>query len=151
MAAGPVPGIDEGSQVTMVATESAPTIEESAEVTAVKVRRHYAKLVAEGVAAAPAPEPVDATPATELAAVPMPVPGGPAPAPAPESLSSFNVGSGGFGLAEGKPAVDVKMNAEVVLSGRAQPGQTIQLNGRWIQVNADGTFSVRLALPLAKD
>ncbi len=69
------------------------------------------------------------------------------PAPAP---SSHDVGSGGNKFPAGPPAIDLRMNAEIVLSGRAQPGQTIQLNGQWITVNSDGTFTVRLALPIAR-
>jgi hypothetical protein len=63
----------------------------------------------------------------------------------PETVSSF--GSGGW-APTGQPAVDLKLNAELVISGRAQPGQTLQVNGQWLTVNADGTFSLRLALPI---
>jgi hypothetical protein len=69
-----------------------------------------------------------------------------------EGVSSF--GSGGswdVGRRDGKSAIDLKLNAEVVVSGRAQPGQTVQMNGRWLKVNADGTFSMRLALPVIRD
>lgn len=63
---------------------------------------------------------------------------------APDTVSSF--GSGGWAPAR-QAEIDLKLNAEVIISGRAQPGQAIQVNGQWLKVNADGTFSVRLALP----
>jgi hypothetical protein len=62
----------------------------------------------------------------------------------PDTVSSF--GSGGWAPAR-QAEIDLKLNAEVIISGRAQPGQAIQVNGQWVKVNADGTFSVRLALP----
>jgi hypothetical protein len=38
----------------------------------------------------------------------------------------------------------------VIVYGRAQPGQTLRVNGREVPVNADGTFQVRWTLPVAK-
>jgi hypothetical protein len=61
------------------------------------------------------------------------------------TLGSF--GSGSWAPTE-HAAVDLKLNAEMVISGRAQPDQAVQVNGQWLKVNTDGTFSVRLALPL---
>jgi hypothetical protein len=75
----------------------------------------------------------------------------------PVSTSSEGVGSFGSGGSwdvahrEVTSAIDLKLNAEVVISGRAQPGQTVQVNGRWLKVCADGTFSMRVALPVVKD
>ncbi|MGD0946766.1 MAG: DUF4912 domain-containing protein [Candidatus Binatia bacterium] len=63
----------------------------------------------------------------------------------PETVSSF--GSGVWTLA-GRTAADLTLNADVVISGRGQPGQAIQVNGQWLKAGADGTFSVRLALPI---
>ena len=148
MVAESTPTAAPATKGSVVATELPPTIEESAEITAVKIRQHYEELTAAGVVAQPPPQPVGLSPVPP----PPPAPTGEGGrSVATETFSSVSVGSGGFGLAEGKLAVDLKMHAEVVLSGRAQPGQTLQLNGRWIRVNPDGTFSVRLALPLAKD
>ena len=69
-----------------------------------------------------------------------------------ESVSSFGSG-GSWDLSNPKAvgAIDLRLNAEVVISGRAQPGQTVQVNGRWLKVGADGTFSLRLALPFVKE
>ena len=69
-----------------------------------------------------------------------------------ESVSSFGSG-GSWDLSNPKAvgAIDLRLNAEVVISGRAQPGQSVQVNGRWLKVGADGTFSLRLALPVAKE
>jgi len=69
-----------------------------------------------------------------------------------ESVSSFGSG-GSWDLSNPKAvgAIDLRLNAEVVISGRAQPGQTVQVNGRWLKVGADGTFSLRLALPVARE
>lgn len=130
-----------------------PTPTDTVEVIKVKLRQHYEELAVEGgkVTVPKNEPPPAATPAPATATppatppVPLPVP----TTPKTETVSSFALGSGGFGLPEAKPAIDLKMNAEVILSGRAQPGQTLQLNGRWVTVNPDGTFTVRLALPLA--
>ena len=63
----------------------------------------------------------------------------------PETVSSF--GSGVWTLA-GRTAAALTLNVDVVISGRGQPGQAIQVNGQWLKAGADGTFSVRLALPI---
>ena len=62
-----------------------------------------------------------------------------------DSVSSFSMG----GRAE-KAAIELEINAEVIVYGRAQPGQTLRVNGRSVPVNDDGTFHVRWALPVAK-
>lgn len=62
-----------------------------------------------------------------------------------DSVSSFSMG----GRAE-KAALELELNAEVIVYGRAQPGQTLRVNGRSVPVNDDGTFHVRWALPVAK-
>ena len=62
-----------------------------------------------------------------------------------DSVSSFSLG----GRAE-KAAIELEINAEVIVYGRAQPGQTLRVNGRPVPVNDDGTFHVRWALPVAK-
>jgi hypothetical protein len=110
----------------------------------------------------PAESPHDAAPAPAASETnPMPSPAPAAPealrsgslgplrvhrqARLPETVSSF--GSGGW-VARGRAAVELKVNAELILSGRTQPGQTLQVNGQWLTVNADGTFSLRLALPV---
>jgi hypothetical protein len=49
-----------------------------------------------------------------------------------------------------EPALAVTLNVEVMISGRAQPGQTIEVNGHQVDVSPEGAFSVRLALPLTK-
>lgn len=64
----------------------------------------------------------------------------------PETVSSF--GSGGWAPNGRAAAVDLQLNAELVISGRTQPGQAVQVNGQWTKANADGTFSLRLALPI---
>ena len=63
------------------------------------------------------------------------------------TLSSFG---GGSWAPTGRAAVDLKSNAEVVLSGRAQPDQAVQADGQWLKVNSDRTFSVRPAMPVRK-
>jgi hypothetical protein len=63
----------------------------------------------------------------------------------PETVSSF--GSGVWTPA-GRTAADLTLNADVVISGRCQPGQAIQVNGQWLKAGADGTFSLRLTLPI---
>jgi len=68
-------------------------------------------------------------------------------APGRSSAVPAIFGSGSWAPA-GRGAVDLKLNAEMVISGRAQPGQAVQVNGQWLKVRTDGTFSVRLALPL---
>ena len=67
-----------------------------------------------------------------------------------ESAGSFGLGSEGLGVEKVAPSINLELNAEVVVYGRAQPGQTLRVNGRWVPVNADGTFHVRWALPTAK-
>jgi hypothetical protein len=61
---------------------------------------------------------------------------------------------GSFGSASWAPtehaAMDLKLNAEMITSGRAQPGQAVQVNGQWLKVDTDGTSSMRLTLPLGK-
>jgi len=90
-----------------------------------------------------APVPVQTTGPGPAAVFPSP--GAPDTVRLPDPVSSF--GSGGWTAAR-RPGIDLQLNAEVAISGRAQPGQTIQVNGQWVQANADGTFSVRLALPI---
>ena len=62
-----------------------------------------------------------------------------------ETVSSFSLGGGAA-----PAAITLELNAEVIVYGRAQPGQTLCVNGRAVPVNADGTFHVRWALPVAK-
>ena len=68
-----------------------------------------------------------------------------APAGSSEGVSSFSMGGG-----VGKAAIELELHAEVVVYGRAQPGQTLRVNGRPVPVNDDGTFHVRWALPVTK-
>jgi len=63
------------------------------------------------------------------------------------TLGSF--GSAGWAPTE-HAAVELKLNAEMITSGRAQPGQAVQLNDQWLKVDTDGTSSVRRTLPLGK-
>ncbi len=62
-----------------------------------------------------------------------------------DTVSSFSMGG-----AVSKAAIELELNAEVIVYGRAQPGQTLRVNGQPVSVNADGTFHVRWALPVAK-
>jgi hypothetical protein len=64
----------------------------------------------------------------------------------PNVGGSFDVGSFAMG-GDGKPSIDLELYAEIIVYGRAQPGQTLQVNGRPVAVNADGTFRVQWALP----
>jgi hypothetical protein len=94
------------------------------------------------VPAAPLPE---LAPPPELAAVLEEKPAAPpAPAGSSELASSFGLGGGA------KAALELELNADVIVYGRAQPGQTLRVNGREVPVNADGTFQVRWTLPVAK-
>jgi len=62
-----------------------------------------------------------------------------------DTVNSFSLGGGAA-----KATIELELNAEVIVYGRAQPGQTLCVNGRPVPVNADGTFHVRWALPVAK-
>ena len=74
-----------------------------------------------------------------------------APAVATErSTSSEAVSSFSWGGGVAQAAITLELNAEVIVYGRAQPGQTLCVNGRPVSVNDDGTFHVRWALPVAK-
>jgi len=74
-----------------------------------------------------------------------------APAVVPErSASSEAVSSFSWGGGVAQAAITLELNAEVIVYGRAQPGQTLCVNGRPVSVNDDGTFHVRWALPVAK-
>jgi hypothetical protein len=72
-------------------------------------------------------------------------------APSSHSVDRFGTSSSGLGIAERSPSIKLELNAEVVIYGRAMPGQTVEVCGRSVKVNPDGTFSVRMALPLADD
>ena len=69
----------------------------------------------------------------------------PTPSASSEGVSSFSLGGGAA-----PAAIQLELNAEVIVYGRAQPGQTLCVNGRPVPVGADGTFHVRWALPVAK-
>lgn len=73
--------------------------------------------------------------------------------PSSHSVDRFGSTSDGLGAAavERAPSIKLELNAEVVIYGRAMPGQTVEVCGRTVKVNPDGTFSVRMALPLAGD
>jgi len=74
-------------------------------------------------------------------------------APSSHNVDRFGSTSDGLGAAaaERAPSIKLELNAEVVIYGRAMPGQTVEVCGRTVKVNSDGTFSVRMALPLADD
>ena len=72
-------------------------------------------------------------------------------APSSHNVDRFGTSSDGLGAAERTPSIKLELNAEVVIYGRAMPGQTVEVCGRSVKVNPDGTFSVRMALPLADD
>ncbi|MFA6564588.1 MAG: DUF4912 domain-containing protein [Verrucomicrobiia bacterium] len=72
-------------------------------------------------------------------------------APSSHSVDRFGTSSDGLGAAGHAPSIKLELNAEVVIYGRAMPGQTVEVCGRSVKVNPDGTFSVRMALPLADD
>lgn len=76
----------------------------------------------------------------------------PESAPSSHSVERFGASSGGLGAADERaPSIKLELNAELVIYGRAMPGQTVEVCGRPVKVNPDGTFSVRMALPLAGD
>ncbi|MFA5190394.1 MAG: DUF4912 domain-containing protein [Verrucomicrobiia bacterium] len=74
-------------------------------------------------------------------------------APSSHSVERFGTASDGLGVAaaERAPSIKLELNAEIVIYGRAMPGQTVEVCGRMVKVSPDGTFSVRMALPLADD
>ena len=74
-------------------------------------------------------------------------------APSSHNVDRFGSTSDGLGAAAAERAASIKLelNAEVVIYGRAMPGQTVEVCGRTVKVNPDGAFSVRMALPLADD
>ncbi len=63
------------------------------------------------------------------------------------TLSSFG---GGSWAPSGRVAVDLKSNAEVNISGHAQPNQAVQVDGQWLEVNSNRTFSGRPGTPVRK-
>ena len=69
--------------------------------------------------------------------------------PSSHSVGRFGMSSGAFGAGESAPSIKLELNADIIIYGRAVPGQTVEVCGRMVKVNADGTFSVRMALPLA--
>ena len=71
--------------------------------------------------------------------------------PSSHSVGRFGTSSGAFGEAGPAPSIKLELNADIIIYGRAVPGQTVEVCGRLVKVNADGTFSVRMALPLAND
>jgi len=121
----------------------------------VEMRERYAELLA---SAPPTASQADIPPRKEVRSLPettflqVRAEGRRQTSPSSESVSSFGSG-GSWEIAGPKMAgtIDLRLNAEVVISGRAQPGQTVQVNGRWLKVGDDGTFSVRLALPVVKE
>ena len=69
--------------------------------------------------------------------------------PSSHSVGRFGTSSGAFGETGPAPSIKLELNADIIIYGRAAPGQTVEVCGRMVRVNADGTFSVRMALPLA--
>ena len=69
--------------------------------------------------------------------------------PSSHSVGRFGTSSGAFGETGPSPSIKLELNADIIIYGRAAPGQTVEVCGRMVRVNADGTFSVRMALPLA--
>ena len=69
--------------------------------------------------------------------------------PSSHSVGRFGTSSGAFGESAPAPSIKLELNADIIIYGRAAPGQTVEVCGRLVKVNADGTFSVRMALPLA--
>jgi hypothetical protein len=61
---------------------------------------------------------------------------------------------GSFGGSSWAPAsqaaVDLKSNAEVNISGHAQPNQAVQVDGQSLEVNSNRTFSGRPVIPVRK-
>jgi len=142
------------------ATDEPPCVQEGSgqfpRVSSVEVRERYAvlltgnpptaRLIRDPTAGA------STGPGLDPASLQIRIEEGPSVSSSSEGVSSF--GSGGswdVAQRDGKSAIDLKLNAEVVISGRAQPGQTVQVNGRWLKVKTDGTFSMRLALPVIRD
>lgn len=74
-------------------------------------------------------------------------------APSSHSVERFGAASDGLGIAGAghAPSIKLELNAEIVIYGRAMPGQAVEVCGRMVKVSPDGTFSVRMALPLADD
>jgi hypothetical protein len=71
------------------------------------------------------------------------------PSPSSHSVGRFGMSSGALDAPEAAPSIKLELNADLIIYGRAVPGQTVEVCGRMVKVNADGTFSVRMALPLA--
>ncbi len=87
----------------------------------------------------------DVAPPAAVAAVLEEKAATPAAAGSSENVSSFSLGGGA-----GPAALELELNADVIVYGRAPPGQTLRVNSRDVPVNADGTFQVRWTLPVAK-
>lgn len=71
-------------------------------------------------------------------------PGAP-PRPPPGGPSSYGLSSGHSGPQDA-PSLSLQLACEVIVHGRALPGQTLEVNGHWVRVNPDGTFRVQWAL-----
>lgn len=135
------------AQAAGFASDPHPTEEE--------VREHYRHLPASGAVPADiqSPQPVESTgsfPSSSNSVAGSP-PGAESTASSfsaglQDSLSSFSGSSGGLVRGAG-PIIDLELNAEIIIYGRAQPGQMLQVNGCWVKVNPDGTFRVQWALP----
>lgn len=96
-------------------------------------------------------------PATVEAAQPPPA-AEPAPAPAPESASSPAEPSAPASLPlenyvtlssyeNGRAKVDLEINVELHIYGRAKPGAKLSFYGQPVKLQPDGTFSLRKPLP----
>jgi hypothetical protein len=68
----------------------------------------------------------------------------------PSGESSFGLSSALWAGAQ-KPSISLEIGADLVIYGKAQPGQTLQVNGESVTVNPDGTFRVHLTLAKPRD
>jgi hypothetical protein len=154
IAAEPSPA-EQSTALTMTATIAPPEQKPAPQepipfAAAADTRRHESALVPTA-SENRAGEPSSAVGNDAARCVRQDVPGETPPASArraahlPETVSSFG---NGVWTPAGRTAADLTLNVDVVISGRGQPGQAVQVNGQWLRVGADGTFSVRLALPI---
>lgn len=152
------PALAETAPLTMPATRARSEQElaprEPAPVAETDILKHYGELLPLARAAGPSEPatagnqtnpargvPPDASAETRPGTAWHEVRGGFSP-----MFSNFGRGSW---APSGRAAVDLKSNAEVNISGHAQPNQAVQVDGQWLEVNSNRTFSGRPVIPVS--
>ena len=114
------------------------------------VQERFAELLHAPVPPAAPDQGAVPSPAPAVASMPAPVPpptpaasGGPATSP-PAALDQYvNLSS----FVNGRTDVDLEVNVELHIYGRAKPGAQLTFYGQRVALRPDGTFSIRKPLP----